>query len=230
MLERLGVDITVDDAGVIGIRPPASLPGFEMTVPGDPSAAAVWAVIGTIHGDAEVTIRNVCLNPSRTGFLQVLGRMGAEIDVFRVREVTGETVADITVRSARLRGTDVMSAEIASLVDEVPVLAVAAAGAIGATRFHGVGELRHKEVDRLAAVVEQLGLLGAALEVHGDDLVVSGGAQLRGGEVSSIGDHRMAMSLAAAAMVSEGATTIDNAGAASVSYPQFFTELEKLAA
>src|SRR5207245_7763468 len=141
MLERLGVDMSSGSAGLIRIRPPQSIPAFSMTVPGDPSAAAVWAVIGTIHPDAEVTVRNVCLNPSRTGFLQVLGRMGAQIDVFKVREVTGETVADITVRTARLRGTVVEGSEVPSLVDEIPVLAVAAAGAEGPTRFMGVGEL-----------------------------------------------------------------------------------------
>jgi 3-phosphoshikimate 1-carboxyvinyltransferase len=226
MLRRLGVDIEI--GATIRVRPPGSLPAFEMTVPGDPSAAAFWVVLGNVHPRAALMLHNVCLNPSRTGFLRVLGRMGATVEMSDMRDVAGEAVADITVRSSALHGVEVTVDEVPSLIDEVPVLAVAAATAEGETWFRGVGELRVKEIDRLAAIAEGLDKMGAGMEVRGDDLLVRGGARLSGAKVTSGGDHRMAMSLAVAAAVAKGPTTLGGADAAAVSYPSFFTELERL--
>lgn len=227
ILGRLGVHIETGER--IRVLPPERLPGFEMVVPGDPSAAAFWAVLAVSHPDAEIVVRNVCLNPSRAGFLGVLGRMGAAVEMFDAREVAGEAVADLLVRSTDLQGVEVEAAEVPSLVDEVPVLAVAAAMARGETVFRGLGELRHKEVDRLAAIVEQLGRLGVETAVDGDDLHVTGAGHLSGAEVSSAGDHRMAMSLAVAATVADGSSELLGAAAADVSYPGFYAELATVA-
>ena len=226
MLARLGVDITVGEE--VRLRPPRSLPMFEMTVPGDPSSAAFWAVLAAAHPSAELTISNVCLNPTRAGFLAVLGRMGATVEMSDTREVAGEAVADLAVRSTSLVGVDVGADEIPSLVDEVPILAVAATQATGASIFRGLAELRVKEVDRLAAIAEQLGRMGAAVRVERDDLVVEGGGLRGGAELDSGGDHRMAMALAVAASLAEGESRLAGADAATVSYPGFFAELARV--
>lgn len=223
LLRMLGVDIRVGAA--ITLQPPARLDAFDLTVPGDPSAAAFFAVLAAVHPDAQLTIRGVCLNPTRTGFLEVMGRMNATIRVENQRQEAGELVGDLVVSSSSLRGVEVPGWEIPSLVDEVPILAVAATAASGPTRFQGLAELRHKEVDRVAAVREQLGALGAAVTVEGDDMVVAGGTPLTGACVSSLGDHRMAMALAVAASCAAGETELQEAAAARVSYPGFFEQL-----
>ena len=225
LLRRLGVGIEVEEG--IRLTPPDHLPGFDLEVPGDPSAAAFFVVLASAHPDAEVVIRNVCLNPTRAGFLDVLGRMGADIQVIDLRELGGEPVADLRVVSAVLSATDITPAEVPSLVDEIPVLAVAAAVAAGESRFRGLAELRVKEVDRLASVAAALVALGAHAEVEGDDLVVTGG-RLHGAAVASGGDHRMAMSLAVAGSLAEGDTRVDAIEAAAVSYPGFARELAAL--
>jgi 3-phosphoshikimate 1-carboxyvinyltransferase len=226
MLRRLGVDIEI--GGTIRLRPPDHLPAFEMSVPGDPSSAAFWVVLAAAHPDAELVVRNVCLNPSRAGFLAVLGRMGAAVEMFDTREVGGEAVADILVRSASLTATDVDAEEVPAVVDEVPVLAVAAASAQGESRFRGLGELRVKEVDRLAAIAAGLGRMGVAVELSGDDMLVRGGAPIRGADLGSGGDHRMAMSLAIAATLAHEPSRLDGGDAADVSYPGFFQQLDAL--
>jgi 3-phosphoshikimate 1-carboxyvinyltransferase len=227
LLVSLGVDVQVGAA--ITLLPPRQLDAFELDVPGDPSSAAFWAVLAACHPDADLAIRGVCLNPTRTGFLEVLSRMGADIGVENPKPQGGELVGDLVIRSAPLRATEVSAAEVPALVDEVPVLALAAAVAAGRSRFRGLGELRHKEVDRLEAIASQLGRLGVAVSIDGDDLLVEGPTALRGAAVLSLGDHRMAMTLAVAAMLAEGDTRIDDPGAAAVSYPSFFTELNRLA-
>ena len=226
LLRRLGVDLEVGE--VITLQPPSRIEAFELAVPGDPSSAAFWAVVAACHPDAELIIRGVCLNPTRIGFLEVLSRMGADVGVENPRPLGGELVGDLVIRSSALHGTEVTAAEIPSLVDEVPVLALAAAVAAGETRFRGLAELRHKEVDRVEAIASQLGLLGAGLAVQGDDLVVEGPTRLRGGAVSALGDHRMAMTLVLAGTLASGETQVEGAGVAAVSYPDFFIELDRL--
>ena len=223
LLRLLGVDIRVDKA--ITIQPPPRLEPFDLQVPGDPSSAAFFAVLATVHPDARLTIPGVCLNPTRTGFLEVLARMGATIRIENQRQEAGELVGDLEVSSSALRGVEVAEWEIPTLVDEVPVLAVAACLAAGPTRFCGLGELRHKEVDRVAAVQAQLESLGAHVTVDGDDLIVEGSARLAGARVSSLGDHRMAMALAVASACAKGVTVVTGADAAAVSYPGFFADL-----
>ncbi|MEA2645862.1 MAG: 3-phosphoshikimate 1-carboxyvinyltransferase [Chloroflexota bacterium] len=224
MLARLGVDVT--RGAEVRLRPPPSLPMFEMTVPGDPSSAAFWAVLAAAHPHAELTIENVCLNPTRAGFLGVLGRMGAVVEMSGARDVAGEAVADLHVTSSGLAGVTVAAAEVPSLVDEVPVLAVAAATATGDSVFHGIGELRVKEVDRLAAIVAGLQALGVETVVDGDDLTVRGAGGLRGGALLDAGgDHRMAMTWAVAGSLAGGETTVVGEESAAVSYPGFLAAL-----
>ena len=226
MLRRLGVDIESADA--IRLRPPTAIPAFEMTVPGDPSSAAFWLVLGAVHPDAEVTVTGVCVNPTRVGFLEVLRRMGADIRLSDEAESGGEPTATVTSRSSSLLSSDIDATEVPALLDEIPILAVAAACAEGTSVYRGLSELRLKEVDRVAAVSGELSRMGAEIEVNGDDLVITGGRGLRGAAVESRGDHRLAMSLAIAATVAQGPTELAGAGAAAVSYPGFFEILSGL--
>ena len=228
LLRQFGVDVRVGEA--ITVQPPPRIKAFDLAVPGDPSSAAFWAVLAAVHPDADLRLREVCLNPTRTGFLDVLLRMGADIRVEGQRQVGGEMVGDLHVRSGRLSGVIVDKWEIPSMIDELPILALAAAAASGTSRFEGVAELRHKEVDRLAAIERQLGVLGATLAVDGDDLVIEGPSPLRGALASSEGDHRIAMTVAVAACVARGETTLDDSDAVAVSYPGFFEQLQALSA
>jgi 3-phosphoshikimate 1-carboxyvinyltransferase len=226
LLQRLGVDIAASDA--IRLRPPGSIPGFQVTVPGDASSAAFWIVLGVVHPDAHVLTTAVGVNPTRTGFLDVLGRMGADIELEDRSELGGEPAATLSARSSALQATDIEPAEVSALLDEVPVLAVAATCAEGISVFRGLGELRLKEADRVAAVAGELGRMGARVTVEGDNLVITGGRRLSGVSVDSRGDHRIAMSLGVAAMVAIGETAISGAEAAAVSYPGFFEVLGDL--
>lgn len=226
MLRRLGVDIETGDA--IRLRPPKSLPAFRLDVPGDPSSSAFWVTLAVAHPDAEVTVTGVDVNPTRLGFLEVLRRMGAAVEVGAEADAGGEPTASITARSSSLHATTVAPQEISALVDEVPILAVAAAVAEGTTVFRGLAELRLKETDRVEAVVAELRRMGVEVKAEGDDLLVTGG-RLTGAEVDSRGDHRMAMSLSVAATLASGETRLNGAAAAAVSYPGFFETLAELA-
>ncbi len=226
MLRRLGVDVETGDA--IRLRPPASLPAFQLDVPGDPSSSAFWVTLAVAHPDAEVTVTGVDVNPTRLGFLEVLRRMGAVVEIGDESDAGGEPTATITARSSSLHATTVTPQEISSLVDEVPILAVAAAVAQGTTAFRGLAELRLKETDRVEAVAAELRRMGAEVKTQGDDLLVTGG-RLTGAEVDSRGDHRMAMSLSVAAALASGDTQLNGAAAAAVSYPGFFDTLATLA-
>ena len=228
MLRQLGVDIESADA--IRLRPPDSIPAFQLTVPGDPSSAAFWIVLGAVHPDAEVSVTGVCVNPTRTGFLEVLRRMGAQIRLSEEAASRGEPTATVTAVSSNLHATDIDPTEVPGLLDEIPILSVAAACAEGTSRFVGLSELRLKEVDRVDAVSAELSRMGAEIDVVGDDLVITGGRGLRGSMLNSRGDHRLAMSLAIAATVAHGPSELAGAGAAAVSYPDFFDTLSGLAA
>ena len=204
------------------------LKAVDVAVPGDISSASFWLVAACIHPDARVTVRNVGVNPTRTGIIDVLREMGATITLANERVEGGEPVADVTAESSRLHGVYVGGAMIPRLIDEVPVLAVAATVAEGETTICDAAELRVKESDRLAATAAELRKLGAQVEELPDGLNVRGG-RLRGGEVESYGDHRMAMSLAVAALVASGPVLIDGGECVDISYPTFWPDLERLA-
>ncbi len=216
--------ITLDAGSDGDLRSVTVQPGrptaFDHDVAGDPSQAAFWAVAASILPGSEVVVANVYAGPARSGFVDVLSRMGADI-------THAPTTGDLTVRHSGLTGTVVTADEVPGLVDEVPILAVAAACADGETTFEGVGELRVKESDRLATVESELGRMGADVRVDGDTLVVRGSA-LTGAEVDSHHDHRIAMACAVAALVADGPTTIHGWDAVATSYPGFVADLDLL--
>ena len=198
------------------------------TVPRDFSAAAFLLVAGSIAPEGELYLPGVGLNPSRSAFLDVLRAMGASIKIDYEREEGGEPLADLTVRPAPLHGVSVGGTLIPNLIDEIPVLAVAAACAEGRTEIRDAAELRVKETDRIDAMVQNLRALGTDVEEFGDGLAVTGGAALTGTTVDSFGDHRIAMAMGVAGLAAEGETTITNAECASVSFAGFWEMLERL--
>jgi 3-phosphoshikimate 1-carboxyvinyltransferase len=207
-----------------------TIPATEWTVPGDFSGAAFFLVAGSLVPDSELTLKGVGLNPSRTALLEVLEGMGADIIVENERVQGAEPVGDVTVRSASLTGVDVGGRLIPNLIDEIPVLAVAAACAHGRTEIRDAEELRVKETDRLHAMAENLNALGAEVQEREDGLIIEGnGPNLLGTTVRSYDDHRIAMAMGVAGLVAHGSTTINDAECARVSFPGFWTELERVA-
>ncbi|HYM15212.1 MAG TPA: 3-phosphoshikimate 1-carboxyvinyltransferase, partial [Dehalococcoidia bacterium] len=181
-----------------------------------------------IHPDAEVRLTGVGIDETRAGVIDVLRSMGADLSVEEERQVGGEPVGDIVVRSSRLSGTEIGGETVVSAMDEVPVLAIAAAFAEGRTEVRDAAELRVKESDRIAAVVSQLAALGVTAAERADGLTIEGG-EVRGGSARTFGDHRLAMALAVAGLASRDGVTIDDADCVAVSYPAFWEHLEQLA-
>ncbi len=225
MLPQFGVPVERDglSATVIG---GAQLQGTNITVPSDVSSAAFLVVAALILPDSEIQLDGVLLSPTRAAFLEVLRTMGGQVES-RLESTTPEPVGSIRARSSSLRGTAVDPAIVASLIDEVPALAVAASFAEGTFTLTEASELRVKESDRLAAMSEGLGRMGARVREMPDGLVIEGGAPLRGAAVRSLGDHRIAMALAVAALAAEGSTEIEDAECATVSFPEFYDVLER---
>jgi 3-phosphoshikimate 1-carboxyvinyltransferase len=211
----------------IALDGPQSLDACAVRVPGDPSAAAFWIVAATIVPGSRIVLPNVSLNPTRTGAIDVLRRMGARIDAEPRPPLGDEPVADLVVESAPLAAHDVTGDELLRAIDEFPVLAVAAAAARGVTRFADGAELRTKETDRIAAMAAGLGRLGIAVVERPDGLEVIGG-RLGGGEVESRGDHRIAMAFAVAGLAAVAPVTIRGAAAIAVSDPGFLATLARL--
>ena len=230
MLKAFGADLEV--GGEMGrhimVRPGASLTGQHVIVPGDISSAAFWLVAGALVPGSKITVENVGLNPTRTGVLEVLEQMGASIEVLNRRDVAGEPVGDLRVSHGPLRPFDFGEELMPRLVDEVPILSVAACFCDGESRIRGAAELRVKETDRLAVMARQLKLMGADIDEHSDGLTIRGGQLLRGTELDSETDHRVAMSLAIAGLMAEGDSRITRSEAAAVSYPTFWDDLDRL--
>ncbi len=229
MLAAFGAKVTVDiDTNTVIVKGGAKLFGQEVTVPGDISSAAFWLVAASIVPDSELVIENVGINPTRTGVLEILAEMGADITYENQREVTGEPVADLRVRSAALKACRIGGAVIPRLIDEIPILAIAACCAEGTTIIEDAEELRVKESDRIVAMVKELTKLGANVNERPDGMEIVGGKILTGTEVDSYDDHRIAMSLAIAALVAKGKTAINRAESAAISYPTFIPTLQSL--
>ena len=227
MLAGMGIDIQTRGA-VVTLTPPVH-PVFpyalSMRVPGDPSSAAFWWVAAAIHPNAEITTMGVGMNPTRIGALDVLRAMGARVTVQNVRNEGSEPVADVTVASSTLKGTTIQGAIIPALIDEIPVLAVAAAMATGETRIADAAELKAKETDRISTVVNALRAMGVRVEPMADGMVIQGRGQLDGAKVDSHGDHRLAMAWAVAALVARGEMRIAGSEAVDVSYPDFWRDI-----
>ena len=200
--------------------------GRTWTIPRDFSAAAFFLVAGSIVPGGELTLERVGLNPTRNALLDVLRAMNADITIKNERVRGGEPTGDLTVRPADLRGVTVDGALVPNLIDEIPILAVAAACAEGRTEIRDAAELRVKETDRLAAMATNLKALGASVEEREDGLVIDGGRPLRGATVASYDDHRIAMAMGVAGLVAEGETTIEDADCARVSFPDFWDTLD----
>ena len=227
MLRAFGY--AVDEAdGWIRFAPTGRLEPFELDVPGDPSSAAFLVGAAVLADGGALRIAGVGVNPTRTGFLRVLDRMGAGIEVEGVSDRFGEPVADLVVRPAPLHGVEVRADEITGLIDEIPLLAVLAARASGTTVFREVGELRVKESDRLALVAENLRSVGGRAVVEGDDLHVDGGLDRPRGPVRAAGDHRLAMAFAVLGTLPGARIRVDDMACAAVSFPRFPEVLRSL--
>lgn len=227
MLRDFGVEVRTEP-GYIEVMGPCSLRGTAIDVPGDFSAAAFFLVAALIVPGSEVLLLDVGVNPTRTGLLEVLKDMGADIQVGPVRYRGSEPAADLLVRHSPLRSSEVGGDLIPRLIDEVPILAVAATQAEGTTIIRDAAELTVKESNRLKAMAEELTRLGARAEATEDKLVIEGPARLRGARCQSHGDHRVAMALAVAGLVAEGSTTIEGAECIAISFPDFLDKLGTL--
>ena len=228
MLRAMGADITSDGASLC-IAPPSRLEAADLRVPGDISAAAFWMVLAAAHPDAEITLPAVGVNPTRIGVIEALRAMGATVEVTEERTWGGEPVADITVRSSGLIGAALGGEIVLSAMDEVPVLAVAAALARGTTVIRDAAELRVKESDRIASVVAGLRRMGVEVDERPDGMVIEGRGSLRGAALASEGDHRLAMAWAVAGLIAEGEVEVGGAEAVDISYPAFWRDLGALA-
>lgn len=228
MLEAFGCP--VDRLGNrVAVNGGTRLNATDLMVPGDASAAAFLAVAATLVPRSDVVLEGVGINPTRAGFIHVLHQMGADIAVVDEREEGGEPVADLRVRHARLDGTVIDPAWVASAIDEFPALFVAAAAATGHTTISGAVELRVKESDRIAVMARSLAALGVSVTERPDGMELDGGG-LSGGEVDAEGDHRCAMALMVAALVADGPVRIAGAGGIATSYPGFEADIGRLAA
>jgi 3-phosphoshikimate 1-carboxyvinyltransferase len=218
----VGLPLAVDG---LSVRCRAGTPeAFELDVPGDPSSAAFFAVAAAITPGSELVLDDVCLNPTRTGFVDVLRRMGADLEVREQGLRAGEPVGELVVRSGPLVATRIDGDEVPRVIDEIPVLAVAAAFAEGVTEIRDAAELRVKESDRVGTVHQELSQLGVAVEALPDGLVVRGGAP-RAAQLKSHGDHRLAMAAAVAAHAIDGQSTVRGWRAIASSYPEFAAHL-----
>lgn len=223
MLEAFGVRVGVSGLRV-SVEGGSRLRSTKVLIPGDPSSAAFWAVAAVLAPGSELAVRGVGANPTRTGYLNVLARMGADIHREPARGEGGEAIEDLIVSSSELRGTDVSADEVPGLIDEVPILALAAALASGESRFRGLGELRHKESDRLAGIASLLTSFGARARVENDDLLITGTKTLRPAQVDSLGDHRLAMTGYIAGFLAPGESGVSDAACAEISYPTFYDD------
>jgi 3-phosphoshikimate 1-carboxyvinyltransferase len=237
MLRARGVTVRTardGDGAVAELEGGQTVQAIDERVPGDLSSAAFWLVAGAIHPDAELTILGAGVNPTRRAALDLLRAMGARID----ERVTtsfeagaadvGEPSADLVIRSSKLRAIALGPADVVAAIDELPILCLAATQAEGRTTISGAGELRHKESDRIAGIAAGLAALGARIEVDGDDITIDGPTPLTGARTNSLDDHRLAMTFAVAGLVASGETAVDGAASAAISYPGFFSEIERI--
>ena len=236
MLRHFGAEVTVEADGEhgrrIALRGQPELRGASIVVPSDPSSAAFPMVAALLVPGSEIVIKGVMMNPLRTGLITTLLEMGADIERLNEREEGGETVADVRVRASRLTGVDVPPERVPSMVDEYPILAVAAAFADGATRMRGLQELRVKESDRLSAVAAGLTAAGARNDIDGDDLIVhgAGGAPRGGGTVATHLDHRIAMAFLVMGMATREPMTVDDSAMIATSFPTFVPSMRDVGA
>ncbi len=228
MLSAMGADVEVS-GNVIKIKPAKSLKASDITVPGDISSAAFFMALAAILPDSDLVLENVGVNETRTGVIDVLKAMGADISVLNEREVLGEPIADIRIKSSKLHAVRIDGGIIPRLIDEIPILAVLALFAEGRTVIADAKELKVKETNRIRAVVDEFKKCGAKIEETDDGMIIEGMGELNPADFSTYGDHRMAMSLAVLAQKIDGECTIDDEESVAVSFPGFFGLLDELA-
>ena len=226
MLKAMGADITIDNLS-IRIKP-SNLSALDILVPGDISGAAFWMVLASCHSNASIILKKVGLNPSRTGVIEALRMMGANIKLSNINEEAGEPYGDIKIQSSDLNGIVIEGGLIPKVIDEIPILSLAACFANGKTIIKDAGELRVKESDRISATVDGLSKLGADIKESSDGIIINGTKKLIGARVDSFNDHRIAMTMGIAGVLSSGETEINRADANMISYPGFWQQLSNL--
>lgn len=223
MLKAMGADLTVE-GNDITVRPGKNLKAQDIEVPGDISSAAFFMVLGAVMPNSCITIKNVGINPTRTGIIDVFEAMGADMELVNRRTVAGEAVADIVIRTSELKGTQIGGDIIPRLIDELPVIAVAAVFAEGTTVIRDAQELKVKETNRIRAVVDEFKKCGIDIIETDDGMIINGGKPIKGADFKTYGDHRMAMSLSILAQLAEGDSTLDDSECVAVSYPKYFED------
>jgi 3-phosphoshikimate 1-carboxyvinyltransferase len=227
MLDAFGADIIVSNNKVV-VKGKRQLKGCKLKIPGDISSAAFFMVAALITPESELLIKQVGINPTRTGFIDLLLKMGGNIEILNESVQSTEPVADILVRSSRLHGIDIGEDDVPGAIDEFPVLCIAAAAAEGRTVIRGASELRVKESDRISTMAEGLSSMGVHVEELPDGIVIDGGHGLSGSVVKSYGDHRVAMSMIVAGMMARGITEILGTGCIETSFPDFLGHLKRV--
>ncbi|MGE7850697.1 3-phosphoshikimate 1-carboxyvinyltransferase [Bacillus paramycoides] len=227
MLRAFGCTVEVNER-TVSLQGGQQLKGIEIKVPGDISSAAFFLVAGAIVQNSKLVLKNVGLNPTRTGILDVLTKMGARISIDNIRNEEFEPCGDITIETSKLKGIEIGGSLIPRLIDEIPVIALLATQAEGITVIKDAEELKVKETNRIDTVVDELGKLGAKIEATPDGMIIYGKQDLKGNTVNSHGNHRIGMMLAIASCIVNGEVKIENSDAVAVSYPNFFEQLAAL--
>ena len=227
MLSSFGADVT-SEGTTATIQPAEELYGQKVVVPGDISSSVYWVVAGLITPNSEITIKNVGLNPTRDGIIEVCKAMNANLTISNLHTEGGEPIGDITVKTSSLKGTTIEGSVIPRLIDELPTMALLACFAEGDTIIKDAQELKVKESDRIAVMVENLTKMGADVEATEDGMIIHGGKELHGAEIDSNLDHRIAMTFAIAGINASGTTVIKGADCVKISYPNFYDDLMRL--
>jgi len=227
MIKGFGGEVALDGRRV-SIKGGQTLHGNDVRIPGDISSAAVFLAAAALVPGSQVVVRRIGINPTRDGVIEILRRMGADIELLGATTEAGELVADLRVTGGRLKGVEIGAELVARTIDEYPILTIAAALAEGVTVIDGVKELRFKESDRISAMTEGLRSLGVEIEEREDGMTIRGRETLQGNKVRSFGDHRIAMSLAIAGLCADGGVEIDDAQCVDISFPAFFDLLDEI--
>ena len=231
MLKAFGADL--EKRGELGrnivVNPGKELIGQEILIPGDISSASFWMIAASIIPNSNITIKNIGLNPTRTGILNIMDKMNCDYEINEQRIIAGEPIGSINIKSSKHLKPFIIEGEILPrLIDEIPILSVAACFCEGTSQIKNASELRVKETDRLKVMARQLRKFGAKIEEQQDGLIITGGSEFIAAEVDSETDHRVAMSLAIASLLAKGSSTLDRPEASNVSYPSFWNDLENL--
>ncbi|MFL6560139.1 MAG: 3-phosphoshikimate 1-carboxyvinyltransferase, partial [Bacillus sp. (in: firmicutes)] len=227
MIKKFGGEIHKDNQNIM-VKGGQKLTATSIHVPGDISSAAFFLVAGAVIPDSEIVLKNVGLNPTRTGIIEVMKKMGADLEIVQNEETSFEPFGDLIIKTSSLKGTVIEGDLIPKLIDEIPIIALLATQAEGTTIIKDAEELKVKETNRIDTVVNELKKLGAKIEATEDGMIIYGKSVLSGGTVSSHGDHRIGMMLAIAALLCENEAELVNPEAISVSYPNFFAHLNSL--